>query len=376
MKDGKSLFHKRILERGEDYYEEGFVSEVSKSDSGYHAFVDGSDMYEVEIKLDGDRIFDMSCDCPFADGGKYCKHMAAVLYYIDNENMHDEEKMPEPTWMERVALQNKELEEVIAGIPETELRQFVKQIAHGNSEIRNLIMTTYSQKLDARQVKYLHQEVDDIVYRYSGRYRFVDYANAWNFTSDLETFLYEEEKKKLFTWFQEHSTGGYVIDFMEDYISDFLMNEFHDKELLQKKLDLIDADITRMKNQTDSGSAWSVRYGYQNNVLKRLELMKDLECSEEEIKKYRRNNWQFSAVRKLEIADLMEKGEVKQAIAVLKESKELDRQYAGLVSEYSRQLIEIYKTELMQSERRIVVICIFIYVYRYYLCIRFKGDMQ
>ena len=72
----------------------------------------------------------------------------------------------------------------------------------------------------------------------------------------------------------------------------------------------------------------------------------------------------------------MEKRDVKQAIAVLKESKELDRQYAGLVSEYSLQLIEIYKTELMQSERRIVVKCIFIYVYRYYLCIRFKGDMQ
>ena len=192
--------------------------------------------------------------------------------------------MPEPTWMEQVALQNKELEEVIVGIPEKELRQFVKQIVHGNSEIRNLIMTTYSRKIDARQMKYLHQEVDDIVYRYSGRYRFVDYANAWNFTSDLETFLYEEEKKKLFTWFQEHSTGGYVIDFMEDYISDFLMNEFHDKELLQKKLDLIDADITRMKNQTDCGSTWSVHYGYQNNILKRLELMKDLEYSEEEIK--------------------------------------------------------------------------------------------
>lgn len=42
-----------------------------------------------------------------------------------------------------------------------------------------------------------------------------------------------KKKKSLFVWFQDHSTGGYVIDFMDDYLSDFLMNEFHDRELLQ-----------------------------------------------------------------------------------------------------------------------------------------------
>ena len=421
MKKWKNLFNKRILERGEDYYEEGLVSDVKKTSSGYRALVEGSDMYEVEIEMTEGEIYDMSCDCPFADGGSYCKHMAAVLYYLDAEGGEEEREITELSQIERIALQNKELEEVIAKIPEEELRRFVRRIAGEDSEIRNLLMTSYSPKIDAQQLKRLHQEVDDIVYRYSGRHRFIDYRNAWNFTSDLEAFLYEkvqvlidrncymqafdltnyvfkiignvdmddsdggstqvanvcyemwkqvlkqcteDEKKKLFTWFQEHCTGGYVIDFMEDYLSDFLMNEFHDRELLLKKLEMIDNDIARMEDSTDCGDTWSVHYGYQNNILKRLDLMKALEYSEEEIRQYRKDNWKFSAIRKQEIADLLEKGAFSQAIAVLKESKELDKQYDGLVSAYSQQLIQIYKQKLMQEEYKEELLSyVFTYMY-------------
>ena len=334
MKNWKNLFYKRILERGEDYYEEGWVSEVTKTASGYHALVEGSDMYEVEIDMTDGEIDYMSCDCPFADGGNYCKHMAAVLYYLEAEEEEDAQDNKELSWMEQIVLQNKELDGVIAKISEEELRRFVRRIAGENSEIRNLLMTSYSQKLNAQQLNQLRQEIDDIVYSYGGRHRFIDYRNAWNFTSDLETFLYEkvqilvdrnchwqafdltnyvfkiignidmddsdggstqvanacyemwkqvlkqcdeEEKKKMFMWFQEHCTGGYVIDFMEDYLSDFLMNEFHDRELLLKKLEMIDSEIVRMKHFTDCGETWSVHYGYQNNILKRLDLMKELE---------------------------------------------------------------------------------------------------
>ena len=31
----------------------------------------------------GDPIEDMLCDCPYAEDGNYCKHMAAVLFAVD-----------------------------------------------------------------------------------------------------------------------------------------------------------------------------------------------------------------------------------------------------------------------------------------------------
>ncbi len=44
------------------------------------AVVQGTDFYHVEIKLNGNKIIGMSCDCPYAQDGHNCKHMAAVLY--------------------------------------------------------------------------------------------------------------------------------------------------------------------------------------------------------------------------------------------------------------------------------------------------------
>ncbi len=37
----------------------------------------------MEILLDGNSIEDMFCDCPYAEEGNYCKHMAAVLFAVD-----------------------------------------------------------------------------------------------------------------------------------------------------------------------------------------------------------------------------------------------------------------------------------------------------
>lgn len=36
-----------------------------------------------EIEIEEDRVYDMHCSCPYAEEGNYCKHMAAVLYKIE-----------------------------------------------------------------------------------------------------------------------------------------------------------------------------------------------------------------------------------------------------------------------------------------------------
>lgn len=45
-------------------------------------------------------------------------------------------------------------------------------------------------------------------------------------------------------------------------------------------------------------------------IIKRLEIMKQLDYPEEEIREYRRNHWRFSAVRELEIQEDIERGEL------------------------------------------------------------------
>lgn len=398
MKGWKNLFREHILERGRNYYYVGAVTEFQKTKNGYRAIVEGTEDYEVEIEIEEGNICDMYCSCPYAEDGNYCKHMAAVLYKM--EETEGEENEIEETWMERRIRASKELEETIEKIPEEELRILLKELAEQNDEIYNMILTRYAVRIDEKQMNRLKQEVDNIVYQYGDRSGFIDYRNAWDFTSALQDFLNEnvetlierncylqafemtnyvfkiignididdsdggtsyvadicyekwkkilencndEEKNKLFSWFLSHQGCGYVIDYMEDYMEEFLMNEFQNREMLERKLKSLDEMIEKQKSSTDGGSTWSVHYGYQDNVLKRLEIMKKLNYSDEEIKEYRKKNRQFSAVRKLEIQENLACGNINQAIEILQESKNLDIGYPGLISEYSKQLIDLYE---------------------------------
>ena len=135
------------------------------------------------------------------------------------------------------------------------------------------------------------------------------------------------------------------MDYLEEYIEDFLMREFRDREMLEKKLKCLDEIIEKQGPSTDEGSTWSEPYGYADNLVRRLEVMEQLGYSEEEIHEYRRNYWRFSAVRKLEIQENLDRGNLDEAIRILQESKELDREYSGLVASYSEQLISIYEKQ-------------------------------
>ena len=66
-KNWKNLFRKTILDRGYGYYLEGAVEDISRENDVISATVSGTELYEVEIFLDHDEVYDMDCDCPYAE---------------------------------------------------------------------------------------------------------------------------------------------------------------------------------------------------------------------------------------------------------------------------------------------------------------------
>ena len=74
MKNWESEFASHILKRSFDYFEEGAVHELIQTADGYEATVEGSDSYSVEIAISNQTLMAMSCDCPYAEDGKNCKH--------------------------------------------------------------------------------------------------------------------------------------------------------------------------------------------------------------------------------------------------------------------------------------------------------------
>lgn len=402
MKSWKDLFRTHILERGLNYYEEDCVALLEQTSIGYTAVVEGTDDYDVEIEIRDGRVYDMTCTCPYAAEGNYCKHMAAVLYEID-ERESDTKKTVNS--LQTAQNRERELKEIVEGIPVEDLREILFTLATSDNFLYNKIMTKYAP-ITSCHMDRLKEQVDDIGYHYSDRGGFVDYYHATDYTDALnnlldeniplllekncrmeafelvncvfyeignrdmddsdggtsfvanncyeywQTILYEcndEEKEKMFQWFRHHQEN-YVIDYMEEYISDFLLNEFHDEGILWEKLHMLDEKIDKVQKENYSGDSYSVYYGMVNNITARIHLMGELNYSKQEIREYRQKYRNFSEIRKMEIQEYLSDRKYEEAIAVLKESKILDADKAGLVAEYSQQLIQIYEKRNMQKE--------------------------
>jgi len=110
--DWKGLFNPVILERGYDYYRNGNAEILSSMADEVNAVVSGSDDYEVSIYLSDGEIEDMYCDCPYASDGNNCKHMAAVLYLLE-----DLQSYSNPHYTD--------IESLIAGTSPEQLKKFL-----------------------------------------------------------------------------------------------------------------------------------------------------------------------------------------------------------------------------------------------------------
>ncbi|MDD6043819.1 MAG: SWIM zinc finger family protein [Eubacteriaceae bacterium] len=400
LKPWTHFFKSHILNRGWDYYETGSVTSLSKTETGYRATVEGSNDYDVEIEVCDNEVVDMYCDCPYAEDGNFCKHMAAVLYQI--EAGHNPPELPKNNLYDLKT----ELKDVISGIDESELRHMLLQLALKDNTLQNHILINYAEQISPSQMSRMSHEVEMIARQHSDRTGYVDYYQAMAYVQDMDQFLCEnvqslidknllmqafeltnvvfhtignqdiddsdggityvanscyecwkeildrateEERNQMYCWFNEHRRN-YVFDYLEDYVSDFLLNEFHDPALLLKQMQIIDEQIEHATESTGFERVYFSYYGYESAILKRLQIMKELNYSSDEISKYRQRFRHFSAIRELEIQEHLDCKEYEKAIEVLKESKELDNEYAGLVSKYSNQLIHIYQSTGQKEE--------------------------
>ncbi len=80
-------FRNVILDRGMDYYENGAVHLISNEGGIIYATVAGSGtrLYSVTLEIQNDELISSSCTCPYAEDGHMCKHMAAVLFTVEDD---------------------------------------------------------------------------------------------------------------------------------------------------------------------------------------------------------------------------------------------------------------------------------------------------
>ncbi|MGB9985721.1 SWIM zinc finger family protein [Salarchaeum japonicum] len=76
----RTLARPQSYDRGENYYDQGAVRDITRRGDQLRASVDGSqyEPYQVQINLDETGVVDTACSCPYDQGG-ICKHRVAVL---------------------------------------------------------------------------------------------------------------------------------------------------------------------------------------------------------------------------------------------------------------------------------------------------------
>lgn len=137
-------FHKQvshnIYERGKEYYKYDVIDNIKHDyPDTWTAEVEGSNLYSVEIKLNGDEIVSWNCNCPY-DYGDICKHVVAVLLYIkDNRNEY-----PIP-----LSTSQKQLTEILKQTDNKKLISFLSQYADENPDFYRALTSNFHPKKKA-----------------------------------------------------------------------------------------------------------------------------------------------------------------------------------------------------------------------------------
>ncbi len=189
------------MERGFSYFKKGYVHEPDEISTGkYEAIVEGTEDYTVKLTLKNGIITEYVCDCPY-DFGPVCKHVAAVIFYLQQDELELNKKTKEvktgktakPAKRKTVAQQ---VDELLDKTTHEELKQFISEKAAKNAPFRNLFMSSFAQHNSNESKELYVKQVMSILNTASDRYGFIDWSASRLAGSAVDN-LFESAQKQI-----------------------------------------------------------------------------------------------------------------------------------------------------------------------------------
>lgn len=375
----KNLFKPWILERGQDYYECGWVFAIDQNESVIRARVSGSQLYRVEIQRSGECVVRMHCDCPYADGGENCKHMAAVLFALDRETEAEAMNWPSvPEAHVESRADRVDWQTALEQLPAEKLRELLRSLAEGDGSLQDRIVRMVSGPGD--DPEQWHAELEQIVLDHTDYRGEIIYGHEYDCMADLAAYLDEclpyvlingrgIDAAKLvmavygtaFNQDMDDSDGGLTLvmvtcrtamaqvlsqadaqqereifdllhEFLEksnwnwgsDDLEEWILSIDWPRELQQKNLEWLD----------DNLDSWK--------MAKRAALMKRMGAATEEVmawwEQYREDD---SAYRPL--LELYEEYDLFKAVELVQEKRNQERNTGWQITDYTKTLLRLYE---------------------------------
>lgn len=191
LTDFESHIDRKILARGYDYFENNCVVSIKETDDNiYEAEVAGTELYLVDVELDGEaNIIDTYCDCPY-DMGEYCKHQVAVFLALrDIKGDHPQKdsdglksKISSGPGNKSSVLPKgkaRSIEDILSQRTKEELVGFLLDIAAEYDEIKQRIELNFGDTNDVEEIRKSIKLIRTFVNKNSDRHGFVAYGETY-----------------------------------------------------------------------------------------------------------------------------------------------------------------------------------------------------
>ena len=390
----EKLFDEKILKRGYNYYLEDAVHDVTRNGNHYEGLVYGTEIYEVQIEIDNNgNVEDMDCDCPYAEENN-CKHMVALLYYLENDGEIESKK----------AIRNTDnYDKILDKISENEIKEFVLEKIYENFDFQNEFRSHFVQYFEKTPKKVYEKRIAQSIYQAIGRKGFIEYNETYKFSNAMYDYIQEAnnlikhneyqapfwiaslileelpdlpiddsdgttsyvesecveviekilEKCKndsvineIFNWIIESIKNDTLGDY-SDGIEKVLDEHFIEDKFVNERLKIIDEKIQELEQQEDHYS----EYKLEELIKTKIALLYQLGMDKEAIKTIKENTY-YVPIRRMLIEIERENGNIDNVDKLLQEGMKiaLKRGHSGTVTYYIEELLSIYK-EQNQKEK-------------------------
>ena len=188
--DWEAYFPTMIAERGYDYYLQGLVTGLQQTKTQITATVTGTKCYDVSISMLNGEFQAGTCDCPYAAGHQYCKHMAAVLYQVAAVN--DPSQHAKTTERNEYDHDETEVAQLVARATDAQVRDFLNPILAHDTHLAQLFKLMVGALDPQRDLSDYLAAIDDSFEANADSSGFIDYRAATDFGEEILSLLNEE----------------------------------------------------------------------------------------------------------------------------------------------------------------------------------------
>ncbi|MBN1988239.1 MAG: hypothetical protein JW783_02430 [Bacteroidales bacterium] len=189
-----------ILQRGLNYFKKGKVQEPLETGYGeLEAVVEGSEDYIVNLTIRNEIVTEFSCNCPY-DMGPVCKHVAAVIFYLQKEELGlDKKTKSKKTNSTPISKKQKtpaeQVNDLLEKATHDELKEFIREHTSKNSSLRSLFLSYFIQ-YNSNDTKELYvKTLKTAIRSVSDRHGFIDWSASRRLAIEVTTLLESAQKQ-------------------------------------------------------------------------------------------------------------------------------------------------------------------------------------